>query len=165
LAINQASLFFFAPRHGPKLVHEEIGDREPVAMIDHELVDSNARKILAGDAFSFFNHRHFIEIERWGEGITLGLNGNTTFIGEQHEIVVRIPENADEEISHLYIRFLITKSAAGNLGRWNDLALSLGGQFDMQLMTDDITLVPCVDFKTVMTHSRAYRAFTQLDGE
>ena len=163
---NQSSIsVFFAPRHGPKLVHEKIGDREPIGMVDHELLDADARVILAGNAFSFFNHRHFDEIERWGEGITLGLNANPTFIGEQHEIVVRIPENADEEISHLYVRFLITQSAAKNLDRWNDLALSLGAEFDMQLMTDDITLVPCVDFKTVMTQSRAYRAFTQMDNE
>ena len=165
MAINQASLFFFAPRYEPKLVHEKIGDREPVAMIDDQLVDASARTVLAGDAFSFFNHRHFTEIERWGDGITLGLNGNSTFIGEQHEIVVRIPENTNEEISHLYIRFLITKSAVDNLVRWNDLALSLADQFDMQLMSEDVTLVPCADFKTVMTQSRAYRAFTKLDAE
>jgi hypothetical protein len=162
LAINQASLFFFAPRHGPVLVHEAIGDREPIPMIDHQIVDADAPMVLAGDVSEFFAFRHFAEIERWGDGITLGTNTNSTFIGWQHEISVRIPEDADEEISHLYIRFLITKSATENLDRWNELALSLGDRFDMKLMTDDIALVPCVDFKTVMTHSPAFRAFSNL---
>lgn len=163
MAIDQASLFFFAPRHGPVILNQEHGDRES-KIISHQLVDADAPIVLAGDVSEFFKLREFSEIERWGNGITLGLDPNSTFEGRQHEIVVQIPEDGDEEISYLYIRFLITRSATKSLDRWNELSLSLGDRFAMKIMTDDLTLVPCIDFKTVMTHNRAYHVFTKLFG-
>ena len=166
MAINQASFFLFAPRYSPtvELDHEsKTVDGSPTKIIDSELSQPDADPVVAGEIKPWFERQGFVQSESWGDVVVLAAGFTQTFLGKQENITLTIPLDPDEEIDCLYIRFLLTNDAPMPVSSWESLIIRLEAEFKFKLMTPDIDLTNCVDFRTMLELNDNYRMFTKTN--
>ena len=95
--------------------------------------------------------------------VVLAAGFTQTFLGKQENITLTISLDPDEEIDCLYIRFLLTNDAPMPVSSWESLIIRLEAEFKFKLMTPDIDLTNCVDFRTMLELNDNYRMFTKTN--
>jgi hypothetical protein len=165
MAFNQASLFLFPPRFTPvvRADESEMADGKPVKIVDSSIADPSAGKVLTAELRQWFMERGFHEEERYGAISKLWRTRQNTWIGTQGEIELSLPLE-EEEITELYMRFLLTKQTPDWIPQWKKLVCELGHDFGFRLMDEEHRLLPCVDFLTVVTENWNFRTFAQQYG-
>jgi hypothetical protein len=131
---------------------------EPSKIIDAKLADTDAPVVPAEELRHWFLSHGFIETERYSGLSVLGRGHEDTFLGKQVEITLDVPLD-EAEIDHLYIRFLLTKNTPTQWNEWESLIWELESEYQFKIMASDESLVPCIDFFSLLLNNHNFQTF------
>ncbi len=163
MGVNQASFFLFPPRFGPSVRLDSSATHfsgQPLRIVDAALVDPDAPPVCTSALRHWLELHGFSECERYGGIAVLYRGKQKTCLGVQSEIELSVPLE-EEEISDLYIRFLLTEKTPAQWDDWEWLIITLGDAFGFKILGSDIYLLPCVDFFTLLTNNDNFRSFQE----
>ncbi len=161
MAFNQASFFLLPPRFGPIVVYDHDSKTtpgKPLELLSSEIIDPNAPRVMTDDLRKWFLSGGFSEKERYAGRQVLIREERKSSLGVFPLIDLTLPLN-EEEISELYIRFLLTSDTPGDIPAWSRLIAELGHDFGFKIMDADHRLLPCVDFLSVLRENWNFRSF------
>jgi len=160
MAYNQASFFLFAPGVDP-VVETVANSGNPVSIISTTAADSTAPKLFSTDLWRWFMDRGFAGKE--GSADRLFRGTQPTPFGMEDEIAVSLSLEEDQ-VTGIYIRFLLTKQTPERLPEWKNLILALGHDFRFQIMGEDNILFPCTDFPAILAQNSNFIEFKESFG-
>ncbi|MCW1885237.1 hypothetical protein OKA04_10900 [Luteolibacter flavescens] len=164
MAYNQASFFLFAPGVGPIMETVEgavTSSGDSVSTLSFSSSDSAAPQVFTTALRQWFMDRGFA---RKGDSEKQMFRGTQpTPFGMEDEIVVWLSLDEDQ-VTGLYMRFLLTKQTPEQIPEWTNLILALGHDFGFQIMGANHELLPCSDFLGVLVQNYNFLDFKKAKG-
>jgi len=159
MAINQVSFFLFPPRYQP--IVEELKEfkttkDKPVKLVDSKLVFESSPKVLNSDVMNWLREQGFLEKECFHNVVILYQGQEETFIGMQKIIETSI-DIGEEELTELYIRFLLTESTPTHIGFWITLITEPCTIFGFKIMDKNNLLVSYKNFLMLLQNDNLFK--------
>ena len=165
MAINQVSLFFYAPRWQQRLTPTDgqtiageamaLASAVPIEGADDPRLDPDAVR-------AWFAERGFAAVD-WGNGSVFQRGQVRSVFGSEQEIIVHVHDEAGE-VAELYCRFTLARKSPPPLSEWAELVTALCWQFGFQLGAEGAAPCSEQEFLAAVFRNENYRRFAESFG-